>query len=99
MKVRERVFGFDWDRGNVGKNFKNHDVSEKEAEEVFLDENKREYPDPKHSQREIRKVVAGRTRKGRLLFIVYTTRKNFIRIISARDLNKRREGDLYEKAT
>ena len=65
---------------------------------IILDENKREYPDPKHSEREVRKVVAGRTRKGRLLFIVYTTRNNLIRIISARDLNKRREGDLYEKA-
>jgi len=99
MVVIKEPVEFNWDKGNIGKNKKRHNVNEKEAEEVFLDENKREYPDPKHSQREIRKVVAGRTRKGRLLFIVYTTRKNFIRIISARDLNKRREGDLYEKAT
>jgi len=98
MKVVKEPIEFDWYEGNIKKNLQSHNVAEREAEEVFFDENKREYPDPKHSQKEIRKVVAGKTRNGRLLIIVYTLRKNYIRIISARDLNKRREGDLYEKA-
>jgi len=32
------------------------------------------------------------------LSIVYTIRNKQVRVISARDLNKRREADLYEKA-
>ncbi len=40
----------------------------------------------------------GKTKQGRLLFVVYTIRNKKIRVISARDLNKKREIDLYEKA-
>jgi uncharacterized DUF497 family protein len=98
MREDKKVLEFDWDEGNIGKSLK-HKVESKEAEEVFFDENKQEYPDPKHSEKEVRKLVVGKTKKGRLLFIVYTIRKKSIRIISARDLNKRREADLYEKAT
>jgi hypothetical protein len=90
--------GFDWDEGNVDKNWKRHKVSDRECEEVFFDPEKREYPDPHHSEKEVRRVIIGKTKGGRLLFIVYTMRKNKIRIISARDLNKRKEVDLYEKA-
>ena len=98
MKKVRKLVEFSWDFGNINKNKSKHNVTEKEAEEVFFDENKQEYPDPKHSDREIRKIVAGKTRAGRLLFIVYTIRNSSIRVISARDLNKRKEADLYEKA-
>jgi uncharacterized DUF497 family protein len=33
-----------------------------------------------------------------LLFVVWTVRNKKIRPISTRDLNKRKEGELYEKA-
>lgn len=88
---------FEWDKGNIGKNRK-HKVIDKEAEEAFFDDKKQKYPDPSHSKSEIRKVMVGKTKKGRMLFVVYTERKNVIRIISARDLSKRKEVDLYEKA-
>lgn len=39
MRVVKDVLEFEWDKGNIGKN-KNHNVEDKEAEEVFLDENK-----------------------------------------------------------
>ncbi len=89
---------FEWDYGNQNKNFKKHGVSDEEAESVFSDSDKAKYPDPKHSNIEPRFVLTGETKTGRQLFIVYTIRKNKIRIISARDLNKRKEGYLYEKA-
>jgi|SRR3989344_2534320 len=94
----EKVINFDWDQGNNDKNWFKHKVSNVEIEEVFLDVNKQEYPNPSHSIKEIRKIIVGKTKKGRILFIVYTLRNNSIRVISARDLNKRKEVDLYEKA-
>ncbi|OGG17318.1 hypothetical protein A3D78_06295 [Candidatus Gottesmanbacteria bacterium RIFCSPHIGHO2_02_FULL_39_14] len=99
MRIQAIVEEFDWDEGNIAKNLKLHKVTTKEAEEVFFDDKKREYPDPTHSEKEARKIIVGITKKGRILFIVFTIRRNRIRIISARDLNKRREADLYEKAT
>jgi len=93
-----QVVKFEWDKGNQEKNQNKHKVSITEAEEVFFDNDKQEYPDPIHSKKEIRKIVVGSTKGGRLLFLVYTIRNKKIRIISARDLNKRKEEDLYEKA-
>jgi len=95
----KQVIKFEWDEGNKEKNKNKHMVSATEAEEVFFDNNKQEYPDPTHSKKEIRKIVVGSTRRGRLLFVVYTIRNNKVRIISVRDLKKRKEEDLYEKAT
>jgi hypothetical protein len=92
-----KVHDFKWDQGNQKKNQVKHQVSISEAEEVFFDDEKQEYPDPTHSAQEIRKIVVGSTKERRLLFIVYTIRNEQIRIISARDLNKRKERDLYEK--
>lgn len=88
---------FEWDKGNSGKN-KKHGVSDEESEEIFSDSNKAKYPDPKHSNTEPRYVLTGQTRNRRQLFIIYTIRKNRIRIISARDLNKKKERHLYEEA-
>lgn len=89
---------FEWDEGNRRKNWDRHGVSITEAEQVFFDPNKRLLPDPRHSRGEPRGILIGKTHQGRLLFIVYTIRNRRVRIISARDLNKRRETDLYEKA-
>lgn len=93
-----QVAKFEWDKGNQEKNQKEYDVSITEAEEVFFDDNKQEYPDPTHSEKAVRKIMVGSTKGGRLLFVVYTIRNQRVRIISARDLNKRKEEDLYEKA-
>ncbi len=98
MRSVKDVVGFVWDRGNRDKNWHKHRVSRNEAEPVFFDPHKREYPDPIHSTGEVRKIVVGQTRRGRMLFVVYTQRRQRIRIISARDLNRRKERDLYEKA-
>lgn len=96
MKVDKRILEFEWDKGNIGKN-KKHKVEDKEAEEVFFDENKVTFRDIIHStEDEERLRIIGKTKKSRLLFIVFTKRGEKIRIVSARDIN-RKEVPLYEK--
>lgn len=89
MKKISRQAEFIWDKGNLDKNWHKHKVKYKECEEVFFDQDKNEYPDPKHSTKEVRKIMVGKTKAGRYLFMVYTIRKNSVRVISARDINKR----------
>ena len=43
-----RIAGFDWDDGNARKSLDKHGVSQKEAEEVFLDSHLRLLVDEKH---------------------------------------------------
>jgi len=95
MKVVKDALGFEWDEGNIGKN-KKHNVEDKEAEEVFFDKHRYIFKDVVHSQQEERFRIIGRTKKGRLLFVVFTKRDEKIRIISARNINKK-EVYLYEE--
>lgn len=87
---------FLWDKANVDKNQLKHQVSTSESEEVFYDDNKVTLKDVFHSDKEERFIVLGKTKKLRLLFIVFTKRNNKIRIISARDTDKK-EKKLYEE--
>lgn len=97
MRINKKVFEFEWDKGNIGKN-KKHKVEDKEAEEAFFDTNKVTFPDVIHStEGEKRLRIIGKTKKERLLFIVFTQRNEKIRIISVRDIN-RKEVPLYENA-
>jgi len=97
MIVVKRIFEFEWDEGNKDKPSK-HDVTIDEAEEAFFDENKVVFSDWGHSTKEKRSTLLGKTRKERLLNITYTIRRKKIRIITARDINKK-EVNLYEKTT
>ncbi len=96
MSLLPEIVEFEWDESNQLKNWLNHEVTSIEAEEVFFDKNKKLYPDPIHSKKEVRKILIGKSKSGRLLFLVFTIRHNKIRVISVRDLNKRERG-LYEK--
>ncbi len=86
--------GFDWDAGNGEKNLK-HGVHTSECEQVFFNEPLLILDDPKHSVAEDRFAAFGQTDQGRRLVVVYTHRANLLRVISARDMN-RRERDFYE---
>lgn len=97
MRVEKRALEFEWDAGNTGKNEK-HLVEGWEAEEVFFDASKVTFKDILHSHKEERFRLIGNTKQGRLLFVVFTRRDGKIRIISARDVNKK-EVSLYEKTT
>ncbi len=92
-----QIEGFEWDKGNINKNWEKHRVSHTECEEVFFNEPLVVGIDEKHSEEEHRLYLLGRTDKGRLLFIVFTTRKEKIRVISARDMNKKERKAYYEQ--
>ncbi len=95
MNIRSHIFEFDWDEGNIGKN-KKHRVADSECEEAFSDEFKAVSKDILHSSNEERFILIGKTKQGRLLYIIFTARHNKLRIISARDPNKK-ERAIYEK--
>jgi uncharacterized DUF497 family protein len=96
IKSLPEVIAFEWDKGNVGKNFKKHNVSNQEAEEIFFNEPVIVSEDEKHSRSESRHILWGRTNNSRRLAIIFTIRNSKIRIISARDMNRKERGE-YEK--
>ena len=85
----EKCTGFQWDKGNLGKNWETHRVSDGEAEEIFFNDPLVAGSDPSHSKRERRYFALGRTDAGRPLFVVFAIRKRLVRVISARDMTKR----------
>jgi uncharacterized DUF497 family protein len=89
--------GFDWDQGNVLKNWDKHGVSDAECEQVFFNQPLFAADDEAHSVSEPRFYVLGRTDAGRELFLVFTVRGKLIRVISARDMSRkeRRSYQLY----
>ncbi len=56
------------------------------------------FPDTGHSLAEERYYLLGKTNNSRRLFIVFTRRKNRIRIISARDMHRKERKVYHEKA-
>lgn len=87
---------FEWDEGNELKNWIRHKVTNKEAEEVFLDRSILVGSDEKHSTSEIRYLAYGRALGGKCLAVVFTKRGKKLRIISARQMNKK-ERNKYDK--
>ena len=84
--------GFDWDAGNLDKNWKKHKVSFWEAEEVFFNQPIVLGPDVAHSDSEDRYFALGKTDSGRLLFVVFTLREQQIRIVTVRDMSTKERG-------
>ncbi len=97
MQVRGKVIEFKWDKGNLDKSYAKHGITPKEAEEIFISEETFVVPDVKHSQKEDRFIILGKSAAGRSLFVVFTIRKNKVRIVSTRRMHKR-EVEKYEKA-
>lgn len=98
MLKLDKPLSFDWDKGNLLKNLVKRSVSNKECEEAFGDTSKKILEDIKHSAKESRFLLLGKTKNNRLLYIVFTLRGKKIRVVSARDLNKK-EDNYYEKRT
>jgi uncharacterized DUF497 family protein len=88
-KELTKCTGFQWDKGNIDKNWIAHKVSSFECEQIFFNIPLIAYLDKRHSQSEKRYFTLGKTDADRFLFIVFTIRKRQIRIISARDMNKK----------
>jgi uncharacterized protein len=94
--ILDHLEGFEWDKGNEQKSLVKHGISRWEAEEAFFNRNLLS-PDVFHSQVEPRYRLLGQSDSGRALFIVFTVRRNRIRVISCRLANKK-ERDVYAKA-
>ena len=77
---------FEWDDGNITKNWDKHDVSTVECEQIFFNKPLIVKRDSKHSKLENRYYALGKTNMNRLLFVVFTVRNEKIRVISARDM-------------
>src|ERR1700710_267757 len=94
----DQIIGFDWDDGNRRKRSDKHDVSQAEAESVFFNDPLIVVEDAKHSEREQRFNLLGKTAQNRLLHLTFTFRQNgsTIRVISGRDMN-RKERKVYEQ--
>ncbi len=93
-----RIIGFDWDDGNSRKSLDKHDVTQMEAEQVFLDPKLLIFVDEKHSVHEPRYHAYGGTAAGRRLQVSFTLRQSatLIRVISVRSMS-RRERARYEQ--
>ncbi len=90
-----RYLGFDWDGLNSEKIWRKHKVSPFECEQAFFNQPLVVAPDEGHSHAEPRFYVLGRTDAQRLLFLVFTTRKDRVRVISAREMS-RAEKEVYK---
>ena len=92
----DNFVGFQWDRGNIDKNLIKHNVENWESEQVFFNKPLLVIDDPKHSIPEKRWAVFGKTDADRFLIVIFTKRGDLIRVISARDMNKK-ERKFYDE--
>ena len=86
---------FEWDEGNKEKNYNKHGIKNEESEMVFFDEQSVLSLDSKHSTRERRYQIIGRSELGNALSVIFTLRDRKVRIISARRVNHK-EKKFYE---
>ena len=87
-----RCTGFQWDEGNVPKVMARRNVSQGECEQAFFVEPFVVVFDDKHSAKEGRWQALGQTIGGRDLFLGFTIRGTLIRVIAARDMNRKERG-------
>lgn len=86
---------FEWDEAKNRTNIRKHGISFELASKVFLDENRIESYDFKHSDYEDRYYTIGKVET--MLFVIYTERKDSIRLISARPAEEEEIDEYYEK--
>lgn len=85
----EAVEGFEWDTGNCEKNWKRHQVTQSECEQVFANLPLLLSATARASEAEPRYFALGRTDAARELAIVFTVRGKRVRVISARPMSRR----------
>lgn len=96
IKQLLKATSFEWDKGNIDKDWIKHGVSPSECEQMFFNQPLVIADDDIHSEQEARWYALGITDANRLLFVVFTLRKDRIRIISARDMSPR-ERKVYQQ--
>ena len=87
---------FEWDEVKAIASFKKHKVSFEEGKTIFNDPCLCTFPDNEHSADEGRYINIGLSVHGRVLILIYTERRDKIRIINCRKatMSERR---FYEK--
>lgn len=90
----EEVTSFQWDAGNSDKLWLRHEVTQAEAEQVFVNRPIVVTGDQKHSGGEVRYFALGKTDASRRLMVAFTIRRHEVRVISARPMS-RRERKIY----
>ena len=86
---------FEWDSEKAALNLRKHGVRFETAARVFNDENRIEFFDSEHSVDEERYNTIGMV--DNILFVVYTERKNRVRLISARPANRKERSLYYDR--
>ncbi|RZD17524.1 MAG: hypothetical protein EVG15_10750, partial [Candidatus Acididesulfobacter diazotrophicus] len=94
-KILDQYDGFQRDIGNIDKKLIKHNISNAECEEAFFNKPFIIKLDENHLQEEARYYILGKINEDRKLFLVFTTRNSLIRVISARDMNKK-ERTVYD---
>jgi uncharacterized DUF497 family protein len=94
MRLSSLPATFDWDEGNLSKNFKKHGVSIQEAEQIFSNKPLLVF-NALHSPSEERYKALGRSNENRKLLAIFTVRNSKLRVISIRDMS-RKERREYE---
>ena len=89
--------GFEWDAGNALKVVDRHDIEPGECEQAFFSQPFLIDADEKHSQQERRWRALGTTLAARYLYIVFTLRGSRIRVVAAREMN-RKERRVYDQS-
>jgi uncharacterized protein len=87
---------YEWDPAKAALNRKKHGASFEEAATIFDDPLALTFPDPDHSELELRQLTFGMSAVGRVLAIISTERNRGIRIISARKATRHERG-IYEQ--
>ncbi len=88
---------FEWNKSKAKDNYAKHGVSFELAEKVFKDPFAVEFLDDRQDYGEERFIVIGMV-DGDILYVVYTERKDVIRIVSARRATKREQKTWFQQA-
>lgn len=88
--------GFQWDDGNLLKNWEKHRVTALECEQVFFNQPLLAFTEIRHSGVEHRIFLLGQSDEQRRLFVVIKIRGKLIRVISAREMS-RKERTTYDR--
>ena len=89
---------FQWDDNKTAQNFAKHGVSFEVAKAVFKDPFAVEQIDDRENYDEERSTIIGMV-DNRLMFVAYTIRNEFIRIISARAAEPFEKREYHEQNT
>lgn len=88
MEILNLPIEFEWDKHNI-EHLHRHRVEPGECEQVFFNIPLVVKPDFPHSSVEQRYFALGKTNMDRALVVIFTIRKRRLRVITARDANKK----------